>query len=77
MNGVMTRSCPSQSPIDIGRPFGGDTKAHVILVPTFGFVAENAEPMNVPVAERSVIVRLVPQFVITGVPMNWLTAERG
>jgi hypothetical protein len=71
--GVSTRSWPSQSPIDTGRPTGGATRAHVIDVPELGFAAAIAEPMKVPVGERSGTVRATPQLLIVGVPMSWLT----
>jgi hypothetical protein len=75
VNGVRTRSWPSQRPIETGRPAGGDTRAHVIVVPELGFEAVSAEPMNVPVGERSATDRDTPQFVIVGVPISWLTAS--
>jgi len=61
--------------MEICRPFGGDTNAHVMLVPTLGLSALKAGPMKVPVADRSAIVRGAPQLVIVGTPMNWLTAS--
>ncbi len=75
-NGVRTRRKPSQRPIEMGRPGGGDTSAHVMAVPTFGFVAVRAAPMNVPVEDRSFIARSVPQLIMVGAWITCVTAQR-
>ena len=54
---LSTLSCPSQRPMEKGRPGGGDTNAHVMVVPTFVVAASSAEPTNVPVGDRSTTER--------------------
>jgi len=72
---LSTLSCPSQRPMEKGRPGGGYENAHVMLVPTFVVVAASASPTCVPVGERSMIVRGMPQFESTGGRMNCARAQ--
>lgn len=64
--GERTLICPSQKPMESGRPAGGLTKAHVTTVFTEETVAAIAGVMSVPDAERSGTERAAPQLESTG-----------
>ena len=61
-----TLSWPSQSPIEKGRPGGGEEKAQVIVVPTLVVAPSRAGPTRVPVGDLSTTVRLIAQLESTG-----------